>query len=138
MRMFRKHPAVTVVILALVLAFGLPALVGDGTGNYPDVREEIIDTVFSRVQTCRDNPIQRLYTLRSRLVHLAYTEIPVEEREPFVIPSPLPALLYIPPTFTIENAIMRNFTYFAIPLGYSQVTDRRVRCATRLVDLSVL
>ena len=138
MRMFRKHAAVTFAMLALVLAFGLPALVGDGTGNYPDVREEILDDVFSGVRVCRDNPIQRLYTLRSRLAYLAYTEVPIEEREPFVIPSPLPALLYVPPTYTIENAIVRHFSYFAIPLGYSQVTGQRVRCNTRLVDLSAL
>ena len=136
--MFRKHPTVTVATLALVLAFGLPALVGDGTGNFSDVSEEIIDDVFFREHLCRDNPIQRLYTLRSRLVYLAYTEIPVEEREPFVIPSPPPAILYVPPTYTIENAIVRHFSFFAIPLGYSQVTDQGVRCDSRLVDLSVL
>ena len=108
MRMFRKHAAVTFAMLALVLAFGLPALVGDGTGNYPDVREEILDDVFSGVRVCRDNPIQRLYTLRSRLAYLAYTEVPIEEREPFVIPSPLPALLYVPPTYTIEKGIINQ------------------------------
>jgi len=77
---------------------------------------------------CKENPIQRLYTLRSRLVHLAYTEIPVEEREPFVFPSPLPALLSVPPTHTIDDAILKHYSFFAIPLGYSRMTNQQFNC----------
>lgn len=127
----------SIVAIVLLLALGLPTLVRDGAESYPDVREEIIYRVFSSVWVCRDHPIHRLMIRRSTLVHLTYTEIPEEEREPFIVPTPVPALLAAPPTYTIENAIVRHFSFFAIPIGYTHVTDREVRCA-RPVDLSAL
>lgn len=127
----------SIVAIVLLLALGLPTLVRDGAESYPDVREEIIRRVFSSVWVCRDHPIHRLMIRRSKLVHLTYTEIPEEEREPFIVPTPVPALLAVPPTYTIENAIVRHFSFFAIPIGYTQVTDGEVRCA-RLIDLSAL
>ena len=122
------HFAFFAPTIALLLALGPLAFIGDGAEEFPDVPREIVNDAIASILMCKENPIQRLYTLRSRLVHLAYTEIPVEEREPFVFPSPLPALLSVPPTYTIDDAILKHYSFFAIPLGYSRMTNQQFNC----------
>ena len=132
-----KYSALTVIPIVSFLALGLPSFIGDGSESFPDVRREIVNEAITSARICFDHPLHRMMIRRSRLIHLAYTEVPEEEREPFVIPSPLPALLEVPRTYTIDEAILRHFSFFAIPLGYSRSHSRGVDCDAR-VDLNAL
>ena len=119
------HFAFFAPTIALVLALGPLAFIGDGAEDFPDVPREVVDDAIASVLMCREG---RLLILRSRLVHLAYTDIPDEEREPFVVPVPLPALLSVPRMHTIDDAILKHYSFFAIPLGYSRMKGQRFEC----------
>ena len=91
-------------------------------------REEMMALLF----TCLDNPLNRLFIVKSSLVELTAVPYPdAENAEPPLPGTSRAALATKEGDGYIYEGKFRNYTYFAIPVGSVEISQEGVLCSRK-------
>ncbi len=121
---------IVVALLCIVLLVGrfTTYAVHNTDETYPEYLHPVVDQVLGHFSVCFDNPLQRFFIVRVKITDL---EVAPFEREPLDVPSDKSELrLHLNPAYGISDfsAILRIYSLYSIPIGYSKITNNEIQC----------
>ena len=122
-----KSRILWLLLAVVVCAFVLPVIESDGSENFSDIHSDVVGDVFSKLSICRHSFLGwKLMVLRSKLIRLNVDEALLNQETEAIEGSG--RLAVTPSKDFTYTAILRNYSFFAIPRGFTKVTQEVVSC----------